>query len=162
VGAAPEFVSSLDSVPIALNDVAAFQEMTEEDLGRLVENGATLAEIVAARSDRLTDIIVQLEAFTTVWNSGLSQPCGGAYERNMTCWQVYQMPGLDSRGTYGGRTPLNDEPGDPGWRGNTSQTPMTVGRFRSLLRDHGAGEVSLNLARILFAEGQAAWNGGDR
>jgi virulence factor Mce-like protein len=114
VAVAPEFESSLDSVPVFLDRFAAFQESTEADLGRLVEDGADIGELVAARVDRLVDIVRQLEAFTTVWNSGLKQPCAGEYEANLTCWQVYQLPGLDSRGLYGRTTPLNDEPGDPG------------------------------------------------
>ncbi|MEA2498472.1 MAG: phospholipid/cholesterol/gamma-HCH transport system substrate-binding protein, partial [Actinomycetota bacterium] len=91
VGAAPEFVSSLQSVPKFLEDLGGFQEATEDDLGRLVEHGATLAEIVANRAPDLVDIIVELRPFTTVWNSGLSQPCGGEFESDMRCWQVYQM-----------------------------------------------------------------------
>ena len=112
--AEPEFVSNLQSVPTFFNDAAAFQESINADLGRLVEEGATLAEILARRSDDLRLLIVDLEPFTTVWNSGLKQPCGGLYEQNMTCWQVYQVPGLDSRGIYGaGRGPDEDDPGDP-------------------------------------------------
>ena len=162
VGAAPEFVSSLDSVPAALNDVSGFQERTEEELGRLVENGATLAEIVAARSDQLTDIVVQLEAFTTVWNSGLSQPCGGVYERDMTCWQVYQMPGMQSRGTYADSGPLEDEPGDPGAARRMAAPEMNERQFRNLLEEYGSPGVSLDLARILFSEAGDDWLGADR
>jgi hypothetical protein len=114
VDASPEFVSNLQSVPTFFNDAASFQESIESDLGRLVEDGATLAEILARRSDDIRLLIVDLEPFTTVWNSGLSQPCGGLYEQNMTCWQVYQVPGLDSRGIYGpGQGPDEDDPGDP-------------------------------------------------
>ena len=114
VGAAPEFRASLQSFPRFLDDFAAFQESTEVDLGRLVEEGATVAEVVAARSDDLEALVRNLEAFTTVWNSGLSQPCSGAFESNLTCWQIYQPPGLDSRGLYGrGASPLSDESGDP-------------------------------------------------
>jgi phospholipid/cholesterol/gamma-HCH transport system substrate-binding protein len=112
--ASPEFVSNLDSVPTFFDDFATFQQSIEADLGRLVEDGATLAEILARRSDDLRLLILDLEPFTTVWNSGLKQPCGGLYEQNMTCWQVYQVPGLDSRGLYGaGGGPDEDEPGDP-------------------------------------------------
>lgn len=115
IGAAPEFEASMDSVPVFLDRFAAFQERTEADLGRLAEDGADIGEVVAARADRLVDIVVQLEAFTTVWNSGLSQPCAGAYEADLTCWKVYQLPGDDSRGLYRrGTSPLDDEPGDPG------------------------------------------------
>jgi phospholipid/cholesterol/gamma-HCH transport system substrate-binding protein len=114
VGAAPELRSNLDSVPVFLNEFAAFQERTEDDLGTLLEDGADLAEILAARDDRLVDLVVQLEAFLTVWNSGLNQPCSGEFESNMTCWQIYVVPGLDSRGLYGpGEAPDRDEPGDP-------------------------------------------------
>lgn len=114
VGAAPEFRSSLQSLPVFLDQLAAFQESTEDDLGRLVEDGADVAELVAARADRLVDLVRQLEAFTTVWNSGLSQPCAGVFESSMTCWQVYQLPGIESRGLYGrGAAPDADEPGDP-------------------------------------------------
>jgi virulence factor Mce-like protein len=117
VGAAPEFRSNLASVPAFFDRLASFQELIEGDLGRLVEKGATVAEIVAARSDRLADIIVELEPFTTVWNSGLSQPCAGLFESDMTCWQVFQMPGLDSRGLYGpGEAPDANEVGDPLFR----------------------------------------------
>jgi phospholipid/cholesterol/gamma-HCH transport system substrate-binding protein len=114
VGAAPEFRASLVSVPTFLDRFAAFQERTEIDLGRLSETGADIGEVVAARSDRLVDIVRQLQAFTTVWNSGLQQPCNGAFESNLTCWQVYQLPGMDSRGRYSSGGPLSDDPGDPG------------------------------------------------
>jgi phospholipid/cholesterol/gamma-HCH transport system substrate-binding protein len=118
-----EFVSNLQSVPTFFNDAASFQESVNADLGRLVEEGATLAEILARRSDDLRLLIVDLEPFTTVWNSGLKQPCGGLFEQNMTCWQVYQVPGLDSRGIYGdGQGPDEDDPGDP----NFGRTVSTV------------------------------------
>lgn len=115
VGAAPEFEASMDSVPVFLDRFAAFQERTASDLGRLAEDGADIGEVVAARADRLVDLIVQLEAFTTVWNSGLSQPCAGDYESNLTCWKIYQQPGMESRGLYRrGTSPLDNDPGDPG------------------------------------------------
>jgi virulence factor Mce-like protein len=121
VGAAPELRSNLQSVPVFFNELARFQEDIEGDLSVLVEDGATLTELVAARDDDLRDLIVNLEAFTTVWNSGLSQPCGGLYEQNMTCWQVYQPPGLDNRGMYrNGQSPDSNEPGDPNFRGSTA------------------------------------------
>ena len=135
--ASPEFVSNLDSVPTFFDDLASFQESIESDLGRLVEDGATLAEILARRSDDLRLLIVDLEPFTTVWNSGLRQPCGGLYEQNMTCWQVYQVPGLDSRGLYGsGGGPDEDEPGDPNY-----------GRFESAAAEEEELDVISGLRR---------------
>ncbi|MGH2735061.1 MAG: hypothetical protein ACRDKZ_05750, partial [Actinomycetota bacterium] len=66
-------------------------------------------------SQGLADLIVNFEAFLTVFNSGLSQPCAGEYESNMTCWQLYLLPGLESRGLYSpGEAPNEDELGDPG------------------------------------------------
>jgi phospholipid/cholesterol/gamma-HCH transport system substrate-binding protein len=119
VGAAPELRSNLDSVPVFLNELAALQERIEVDLGRLVEDGADVAELLAPRSGALRDLVVQLEAFLTVWNSGLSQPCAGEFESDMTCWQVYVPPGLDSRGLYRpGQAPDRDQPGDPNRRGS--------------------------------------------
>jgi len=143
VGSAPAFRSSLDSVPVFLDRLAAFQERTESDLGRLAEDGADIGELVAARADRLVDIVVQLEAFTTVWNSGLSQPCAGLYESNLTCWQVYQLPGLQSRGLYGRTTPLNDEVGDPGL-GSASESA------RAQLRRALEERLGARLARALI------------
>ncbi|MGH2730854.1 MAG: MlaD family protein [Actinomycetota bacterium] len=146
VGAAPEFESSLDSVPVFLDDLARFQEATEDDLGRLVEQGATVAEIVAARSDQLVDIVVQLRAATTVINSGLEQPCGGLFEDDMTCVQVYELPGLESRGLYGANGgPLADDPGDPLARLPSERT------FRSLLSAYTESPVPSDLARLLYA-----------
>jgi phospholipid/cholesterol/gamma-HCH transport system substrate-binding protein len=134
VGAAPELRSNLQSVPAFLDRFAAFQEQTEEDLGILVAEGARVAEALAARSDRLVDLVVQLEAFLTVFNSGLSQPCGGLYERNMTCWQVYLMPGIESRGLYRrGQGPDVDEPGDPGRALERGIGPELAGGLMSLL-----------------------------
>ena len=134
VGAAPEFRSNLASVPVFFDRFAEFQERTEVDLGRLIQSGATLAELIAPRSDDLKDIILNLEAFTTVWNSGLKQPCAGLYERNMTCWQVYQPPGLESRGLYGpGEAPDADEPGDPLF-GVGGESPLGSGDVQAFLR----------------------------
>ena len=141
VGAAPEFRSSLASVPTFLDQFAAFQERTEVDLGRLSETGADIGELVAARSDRLVDIVRQLQAFTTVWNSGLQQPCNGAFESNMTCWQIYQLPGMDSRGLYSNGGPLSDDPGDPGVQGRSPA--------QRALDDLLAEKVGRRLARMI-------------
>jgi virulence factor Mce-like protein len=151
VGAAPEFRSSMQSVPVFLNDLAAWQELTEEDLGRLVDEGASIAEVVAARSDNLNDIVVELEPFTTVWNSGLSQPCGGLYERNMTCWQVYQLPGLDDRGLYGNTAgPASDEPGDPLLGASGGRTKAAYVKLMTRFVAEGA---PVDLARVLHQIG---------
>ena len=148
VGAAPEFRASNRSVPAFLNDFAAFQELTEDDLGRLTDLGATVSEIVAARSSNLNDIVLQLEPFTTVWNSGLRQPCAGLYERNMTCWQVYQMPGMDSRGVFRrGAGPASDEPGDPLYGRTQSRT--TTKSFMRLISEYAGSGAPVNLARVL-------------
>jgi phospholipid/cholesterol/gamma-HCH transport system substrate-binding protein len=146
VGAAPEFRASLDSVPTFLNDFAAFQVQTEDELGRLIEEGATVAEFVAVRSDRLVDIVVQLEAFTTVWNSGLSQPCGGVFENDMVCWQVYQVPGMDSRGLYGtGQAPETNDPYDPLLAARTAEM------LRRSLSEESGRPAPTELAELLFA-----------
>lgn len=147
VGAAPAFERSLDSVPVFFDRLAAFQEVNEGNLGRLVQSGASLAELLAKHSDGLEDIIINLQAFTTVWNSGLEQPCGGLYEQNLTCWQVYQVPGIDSRGLYGpGEAPDRNQPNDPnfGKRG--------TGRLLSdLAAGLEAGAPASDLADLLMA-----------
>lgn len=143
VGVAPELRASLVSVPTFLDRFAAFQERTESDLGRLSETGADVAELVAARSDRLVDIVKQLQAFTTVWNSGLSQPCTGAFESDLTCWQVYQMPGLDSRGLYTDGGPLADDPGDPG--------TQEISSAHDALEQLMSAKVGRKLARLIVA-----------
>lgn len=147
VGAAPAFEASLDSVPVFFDRLAAFQEANEGDLGRLVQSGASLAELLSEHSDDLRDIVVNLEAFTTVWNSGLEQPCDGLYEKNLTCWQVYQVPGIDSRGLYGpGEAPDRNQPSDPdyGKRG-------TGKLLRGLAAAMEAGASPSDLADILIA-----------
>lgn len=154
VGAAPEFRASLQSVPLFLEELAALQERIEPELGRLVEDGATVAEIVAARSDQLTDIVVQLEAFTTVWNSGLKQPCEGLYESNMTCWQVYQPPGLDSRGLYGKTLgPLSDSASDPLAGVTAGGSDAT---FSQMLAAYTGKPTPTNLARVLYGPAREA------
>jgi hypothetical protein len=148
VAAGPEYRASLQSVPLFFEDLAEFQERIEPELGRLVEDGATVAEIVAARSDALTDIIVQLEAFTTVWNSGLKQPCEGLYESDMTCWQVYQMPGLESRGLYGNGTgPLGDSSNDP-LAGVSAR--VSDATFTELVRSYTGRDIPSPLAQVLY------------
>ena len=145
VGAAPEFRSNLQSVPSFLDRFAAFQERTEADLGVLVEEGADVAEALAARSESLVDLVVQLEAFLTVFNSGLSQPCGGLYESNMTCWQVYLMPGIESGGVYrSGEGPDVDERGDPGRAGK-----QTIS-LQQLLSDAAGRKIAGGLVRLLY------------
>ncbi|MGH2757614.1 MAG: hypothetical protein ACRDI3_07480, partial [Actinomycetota bacterium] len=80
--------------------------------------------------------------------SGLSQPCKGVYERNMTCWQVYQLPGMDSRGLYGpGAGPIGDDPTDPRLPHALGPTP-SLEAFASSL---GEGAATSDLARLLFA-----------
>lgn len=154
VGAAPEYRASLQSVPLFLEQLATLQERIEPELGKLVEDGATVAEIVAARSDELTDLVVQLEAFTTVWNSGLKQPCAGAYESDLTCWQLYQPPGLDSRGLYGrGFGPLSDTVNDPlaGVTGGVSEAT-----FSQMLAAYTDRPAPSRLARVLYAPAREA------
>ena len=146
VGAAPEFRASNRSVPAFLNDFAAFQERTEDDLGRLVDEGASIAEVVAARSSNLNDLVVQLEAFTTVWNSGLQQPCRGAFEADLTCWQVYQVPGLESRGVFrNSRGPAADEAGDP----FPAARQVSPSNFVKLITGYAGAGVPFDLARVL-------------
>ncbi|MDQ3914069.1 MAG: MCE family protein [Actinomycetota bacterium] len=148
VGAGDEYRASLQSVPLFLDELATFQERIEPDLGRLVEDGANVAEIVAARAGELTDIVVQLQAFTTVWNSGLKQPCEGLYESDLTCWQVYQSPGLESRGLYGGGTgPLGDSANDP-LAGMTAR--VSDATFTELVRAYTGRDVPPPLARVLY------------
>jgi virulence factor Mce-like protein len=162
VGAAPEFRASLDSVPVFLDDFSAFQVRTEDDLGRLVEHGATLAEILESHSAQLTDVVVELQPFTTIWNSGLQQPCKGLYESDMTCWQVYQVPGTQSRGLYGpGQGPQNDDADDPDPSVPTADDSKAIARFRALLARHGRGEVGPALARLLWAPLQEAQSSFD-
>jgi len=150
VGAAPAFRSNLQSVPAFFDSLASFQERVEDDLGRLVEDGATVSEIVAARADNLTDIVVQLRAFTTVWNSGLSQPCGGVFESGLTCWQLYQLPGLDSRGLYGpGQAPDADEIGDP-LRGVAGEATVFDSEIANLIDEalHRGGAAEILVAAL--------------
>jgi hypothetical protein len=152
VGAAPEFRASIDSVPAFLNDFASFQERVDGNLGRLVEDGATVAEIVAERNDSLIDIVVQLEAFLTVWNSGLRQPCEGLYDSNLTCWQIYLAPGTESRGLYGpnARPPNDNERGDPG-NGRIGQPiRASLEEFEELLRRSSGQDVPSDLAEVLY------------
>jgi len=146
VDAAPQFRSSMDSVPTFLDDFAGFQIQTEDELGRLIQDGATVAEFIAIRSDKLVDIVVQLEAFTTVWNSGLSQPCGGVFESDMTCWQVYQVPGMASRGLYGaGAAPETNDPYDP------LAAAVDVETLRRSLTEEVGRPAPQRLADLLFA-----------
>lgn len=149
VGAAPQFSASLDSVPTFLDRFAAFEEGVEADLGRLVEDGADVATFVAPRTDDLVDLIVELEPFTTVWNSGLSQPCRGEFESNMTCWQVYQLPGMESRGLYrNGAGPIGDDPSDPALPRVLGAEPSVDAFSEGLLEDRDVGNP---LARLLYA-----------
>lgn len=153
VGAAPEFRAANRSVPAFLNDLARFQEITEDDLGRLVDEGASITEVVAARSSNLHDLVLELEPFTTVWNSGLKQPCGGVFERGLTCWQLYQVPGLESRGLYGkGAGPASDEPGDPflGARPAAGDSDIGPTAFMSLISEYAGRGAPIDLARVLY------------
>jgi virulence factor Mce-like protein len=153
VAATPEFRASMGSVPAFLNDLAAFQEGVDQNLGRLVESGATVAEIVAERNDSLIDLVVQLEAFLTVWNSGLRQPCAGLYDSDLTCWQIYVAPGKNSRGLYGpnARPPNDNERGDPGnGRIGVPINRTSVQDFEELLRRSSGQEVPSDLAEILY------------
>lgn len=146
VGAAPEYRSNLGSVPVFFNDLASFQEATEESLGRLVQDGAGVAEILARRKEDLRALIVNLQPFTTVWNSGLSQPCESLYESDLTCWQVYQAPGMESRGLYGpGEAPEENEPGDPNFTSGRRSTRL----FDRLVARYRQGDLS-DTARILL------------
>jgi virulence factor Mce-like protein len=149
VGAAPEFSRSLDSVPRFLDRFTAFQKLTEKDLTRLIQRGATFLEFLESRREDLTDIVVQLQPFTTVWNSGFKQPCGGLYEEDMVCWQVYQPPGLESRGLYrDGRSPLEDERLDPLDAINSELA--RIDRLQTQLKRATKSDAPEDLIRILL------------
>lgn len=108
---------------------------------------------MAPRSDALVSLIRQLEAFATIWNSGLSQPCAGEFESDMVCWQIYLPPGIESRGLYGkGEGPDADQPGDPNY-GSTSSAPTTlsVDDLTSLIRKYTNRLVDPSLSQILLA-----------
>jgi virulence factor Mce-like protein len=149
VGAAPEFSRSLNSVPRFLRRFTAFQKLTEEDLERLIHSGATFFEFVETRRDDLTDIVLQIQPFTTVWNSGLKQPCEGLFESDMTCWQIYQPPGLESRGLYKeGEAPVEDEPADPLFKVTRELGELDV--LQERLERATRGDVPHDLIEILF------------
>lgn len=149
VGATPEFKRSLRTVPKFLRRFTAFQKLTEDDLSALIHRGATLIEFLEVNKAELTDIIVQLEPFTTVWNSGLKQPCEGLYESDLVCWQVYQPPGMASRGLYGpGESPLEDEPQDPLQQINAELNELNS--LQDALEDATNGEVPEDLVRLLM------------
>jgi phospholipid/cholesterol/gamma-HCH transport system substrate-binding protein len=149
VGAAPEFSRSLDSVPKFLNRFTSFQELTEKDLTRLIQKGATFLEFLETRRDDFTDIVMQLQPFTTVWNSMLQQPCGGLYEQDMVCWHVYQPPGLESRGLFkDGQAPVENDPTDP--LVQIDQQLARIDRLQAQLRKVTKTDTSDDLARILL------------
>ena len=134
-----------------LDQFATFQIQTEESFGRLIEDGADVLEVVAPRSDALVSLIRQLEAFATIWNSGLSQPCAGEFESNMVCWQVYVPPGLESRGLYSnGQGPHTDEPGDPSTFSAGSVTTLSVDDLTSLIRKYTKRIVDPALSGLLL------------
>ena len=160
LASAPEFQKSLESVPTFLNEYSDFQEQIDGDLSHLIQNGATLAEILERRSDDIVALVENLEAFTTVWNSGLRQPCNGLYEFEMTCWQVYQMPGLDSRGLYGpGEAPAADEPGDPLYGQLEGYVPLDDETTESMVEAYAGRDLSAGLRSLLYAPAREAFPG---
>jgi phospholipid/cholesterol/gamma-HCH transport system substrate-binding protein len=109
-----EFKRSLNTVPHFLRKLSQYQRRIDPQLSRLAENGADLAEFFEPRTLQFVDLILQLQPFTTVWNTGLRRPCAGEFEGNLTCWQLYALPGHDSRGFYEpGESPFEDDPADP-------------------------------------------------
>ena len=111
-----------------------------------------MAELLRDNKTELVDIIVQLQAFTTVWNSGLRQPCEGPFESDMTCWQIYQPPGLDDRGLYGrGQAPAANDPGDPGLLRSLQSSSTTRAAAREALEDALGREATPRLVRLLEA-----------
>lgn len=155
IGSAPEFRRSLRTVPHFLRSFTRFQERINPDLARLIENGADLAELVEPRTDDLVDLVLQLQPFTTVWNSGLKQPCAGEFESGLTCWQLYQVPGYNSRGLYGeGEAPNFNDPGDP-----SPSTSATADRsFERLLARRIDDRNPSDLAKLTW---RAALAGND-
>ena len=155
VGNAPEFRRSLRTVTPFIRTLTRFQRRINPDLARLAEDGAELAELIEPRTDDLVDIIVQLQPFTTIWNSGLKQPCAGLFASDMTCWQVYQMPGMDSRGLYGpGEGPHLDDASDPPFTNQREQVILDAALSAAL--EDG---VPSDLARITWRAAVASGSG---
>lgn len=153
VTAAPAANASLRSVPKFLHRLTGFQERLEPDLSRLIKRGASLAQLLATHETDLVDLVMEIEPFTTVWNSGLKQPCSGLFESDMTCWQVYQAPGLDSRGLYGeGESPLDNDSADPVL---PTLSESELGALKKMARSMAEGDLSeqesLDLAEVLLA-----------
>jgi len=88
-----------------------------------------------------------------VWNSGLRQPCEGLYDSDLTCWQIYLSPGMNSRGLYGpnSRPPNDNERGDPG-NGRIGQPSnrVSIEEFEELLERSSGQEVPSDLAEVLY------------
>lgn len=149
VGAAPEFRRSLRTVPKFLNRLTAFQKLSEPELTDLIQKGATFLEFLETRRADFTDIVVQLQPFTTIWNSGLKQPCGGLYEEDMVCWQIYQPPGLEGRGFYKeGEAPVEDEGPDPMRAVNAEVEELS--RLRGRLQRATKKQLPGDLVKILM------------
>ena len=143
------FRTSLRTVPRFLRRFAAYQERINPDLGRLIQGGADIAEFIEPRTPKLVDLIVQLEPFTTVWNSGLRRPCAGEFESDLACWRVYLLPGRDSRGFYEpGEGPIEDEPEDP-YYGTTGESSSSAAFERRLGSRFGRAPSAL--ARVMWS-----------
>lgn len=148
VGNAPEFRRSLRTVTPFIRSLTRFQQRINPTLARLAEDGAELAGLIRPRTDDLVDLIVSLQPFTTVWNSGLKQPCAGPFASDFTCWQVYQLPGMESRGLYGpGEGPHLDDAGDPTF---TNSSELSTAVFDQNLSLQLEGDEPSDLARITW------------
>ena len=108
-----EFKRSLNTVPRFIRKLSAYQRRIDPQLSRLVEDGADLAEFLEPRSLQLVDVILQLQPFTTIWNSGLRRPCAGEFEGDLTCWQLFIMPGTRPRLLRTGRVATGERSGRP-------------------------------------------------
>ena len=70
----------------------------------------------------------------------------------MTCWQVYQPPGLESRGLYGpGENPAANEPNDPYFGVVSRVKDLTAESLGALLTSLSGDPVPGDLARVLLA-----------
>lgn len=141
---------TLDKTPVLLHELSFLFETRFVDLVKLVDRGATVVGVLAARADDLDRLLNVLPKFNSSWIRNLNHVCryrqatdepGKSVGDRVPgrCWRVHNLIS-DSQGSYA----------DGGGR----QRAPTAADYRAA----GLGEVT-QLGKVLFAP-TVRWDGG--
>jgi virulence factor Mce-like protein len=145
--------SNFEKVPALLDELTFLFDSRFNDFTKLVDKGATVIGVLAARADDLDRLLTALPKFTSGWIRNLNHNCRYRQETDEPgkqtgdevpgrCWRVHNIIS-ESQGPYN-----NQNKPRPG--GNESRSSSSETASNSELRHAGLSDTSSDIGRVLF------------